>query len=302
MPAKCTVIYVMADVRSGSTLLENILSKSAETVSVGELALLKGHLLRQGPGIKWGWNCSCTLPFHDCPFWSNILKTINTESPDFNTSVQWNYRSNRLFIGSLLPAFLKKFLLKINTRKTNQSTVQTLNTIYKNIFEFTGKRFIIDSSKDPVQAYLIYKNKPVDFDVKIIGLKRDLRAIAASKRKWSIANKKSNQKSLGKLLSNSLFYRKICNTICKIIPAEDAVIISYEKLAKQTQSQLDKIVKQTGMQPYKAPDYMQVEDDHTIAGTPQRFTKKPIVYDSTWEEAYSRKPLLSIIGKLMNKM
>ncbi len=34
---------------------------------------------------------------------------------------------------------------------------------------------------------------------------------------------------------------------------------------------------------------MQVEDEHTIAGTPQRFTKKPIQYDNSWEETYSKQ-------------
>ncbi len=54
MPAKCTIIYVMSDKRAGSTLLENILSKSDETVSVGELALLKNHIFRQGCRLPVG--------------------------------------------------------------------------------------------------------------------------------------------------------------------------------------------------------------------------------------------------------
>src|SRR6476620_7183383 len=127
MPEKCTVIYVMADVRSGSTLLENILSKSGETVSVGELALLKGHILHQGPGIKWSWNCSCGTPVLECRFWKDALKRIDVNAPNFNTAIDWNYRSSRMLIGSMLPAVLKKALLKINTRKINKETIQTLN-------------------------------------------------------------------------------------------------------------------------------------------------------------------------------
>src|SRR5207237_7541437 len=90
MPDKCTVIYVMADVRSGSTLLENILSKSDETVSVGELALLKGHILHRGPGIKWNWNCSCGTPVMECSFWKDALKGVDVNAAPFNTAVHWN--------------------------------------------------------------------------------------------------------------------------------------------------------------------------------------------------------------------
>ena len=50
---KPTVIYIIADRRSGSTLLENMLSKSEEIISVGELAMLKGHILKEGPGEMW---------------------------------------------------------------------------------------------------------------------------------------------------------------------------------------------------------------------------------------------------------
>jgi hypothetical protein len=302
MPEKCTVIYVMADARSGSTLLENILSKSEETVSVGELALLKGHILRQGPGIRWNWNCSCGTPVLECAFWKDALKGIDITAPDFNTAVHWNYRSFRMWIGNILPGVLKKALLKINARRINKDTIQTLNVIYKNIFQATGKPFIIDSSKNPVQAYMLYVNKPASFDVKIIGLTRDLRAIAASKRKWNIANKITNQKSLMKLLSNSLFYKKLYNAISQFVKPGDVLMLNYEELATNTQEQLDKIVMKMGLQPYTAPQYMYIDNDHTIAGTPQRFTKRAIAYDNSWEKTYERKPILSLIGKVMNKI
>ena len=50
MQEKTTVIYIISDRRSGSTLLENMLSKSEEIISVGELAMLKGHIYKEGPG------------------------------------------------------------------------------------------------------------------------------------------------------------------------------------------------------------------------------------------------------------
>ena len=299
MPEKCTVIYVMSDVRSGSTLLENILSKSAETVSVGEMALLKNHILRTGPGVRWNWNCSCGLPPVDCPFWSQALQNISVSDPHFNTAVQWNYRSKQMFAGSLFSSFIKNKLLKLNNKKVNQDTIKTNYELYRNIFKITGNKFIVDSSKSPVQAYLTYINKPSDFDVKIINLKRDIRAIAASKCKWSIANK-AKQKSLGKWLTNSLFYKKVCTVVTRLVLPEDVISLSYENLATHTQHQLDEIIKVCGLQPYQAPDYMVVEDDHTIAGTPNRFTKRPIAYDSSWETFYNKKPLLSFFGKIMN--
>ncbi len=193
MPGKCTVIYVMSDVRSGSTLLENILSKSDELVSVGEMALLKNHILRVGPGEKWNWHCSCgnailaalSGPVH----WT----TLPVNSDTFTTAIQWNFRSKKLLAGSLFSSVFSKKLKQLNNRSYNQKTVHNNFKIYRNIFSHSGKQFIVDSSKDPVQAYITYVNKPADIDVKILYLKRDLRAIAASKRKWGIVNNKKNK-------------------------------------------------------------------------------------------------------------
>ena len=301
MPDKCTLIYVMSDVRSGSTLLENILSKSEETVSVGEMALLKNHIFRTGPGAKWNWNCSCGMPPSACPFWSRVLSDVSVTDPHFNTAVEWNYRSRKMFAGSVISSFIKTKFRQLSNKKINIDTIATNIELYRKIFRVSGKKFIVDSSKDPVQAYLTYLNKPDDFDVKIISLNRDLRAIAASKSKWSVVNKKK-KKSLRKWLTNSLFYKKICFVVAKLVQPADVVSVAYEDLASHTQQQLDTIAKVCGLQPYLAPKYMVVEDDHTIAGTPQRFTKRPIVYDNSWEATYEKKPVLFFLGKILNTL
>src|SRR5206468_10691536 len=97
MNDKPTIIYIMSDNRSGSTLLENILSKSDECFSVGELAMLKGHLLKTGPGANWNWNCSCGQAFNECPFWLAIIKKTYEVNPEiFFTSINWNFKSNAL--------------------------------------------------------------------------------------------------------------------------------------------------------------------------------------------------------------
>ena len=123
MPDKFTVIYVMSDVRSGSTLLENILSKSGESVSVGEMALLKNHIHRTGPGAKWNWNCSCGEPISACSFWSRVIPSHSFTDPHFNTAVQWNYRSKKLFAGSFITSLLKSKLQQLNQKKINQDTI-----------------------------------------------------------------------------------------------------------------------------------------------------------------------------------
>src|SRR5262245_42606939 len=150
MAKKSTVIYIVSDRRSGSTLLENILSRSDEIVSVGELAMLHGHVLKQGPGERWNWTCSCGEPVLECSFWSPVLcKTWAANKETFNTNISWNYGSKKLLSVVLLPFLFKKKLLDITGNRKNKNVQPTVYSLYSEIFKQTGKPFIVDSSKDP---------------------------------------------------------------------------------------------------------------------------------------------------------
>lgn len=301
MKKKATVIYIVSDRRSGSTLLENILSKSPEVTSVGELNTLKGHILKQGPGERWNWNCACGQPILQCPFWKEILTDSYGKAPaSFSTNIEWNYKSKKLLLASVLPSLFYKRLLTVLRNRKNKDVAATLSNIYNNIFEKTGKPFIVDSSKDPLQALCIYRSKR-DYDVKIIWLKRDLRAIAVSKSKWKELNVKK-QKTLKKILGDVFYYRRICAATSMFFKQEDLLKMNYEDLAQRTQEQLDAITSKFGMDSYVAPEYMFVEEDHTIGGTPNRFEKRKIVYEDGWKKTYGNKKFLYATGNVLNKL
>src|SRR4051812_19736828 len=236
-----TVIYIISDRRSGSTLLENILSKSDETVSVGELAMLKGHIIKQGPGEIWNWNCSCGRPILECEFWSKVLANIYTD--EFETKISWPYKSSKALFSAMVPSASKNSFLKFIHSKKNIKTIENLNTVYTAIAKVSGKKFIIDSSKDPLQALAVNECKNVD--AKFIWLSRDLRAITFSKlKRWKV-NKRSDKKPL-ETLTDSFYYKKICAAVLKNIPAKNFIKIDYEALADNPQRELDKICFKLG--------------------------------------------------------
>jgi len=301
MKKKPTVIYIISDRRSGSTLLENILSKSPEVTSVGELAMLKGHLLKQGPGERWNWNCSCGAPVTHCDFWKFILKdTCEKNSSSFNTNVEWNFKSKKLFAVAAFPSIFKKRLFNIISNKKNEDVAATLDNVYNKIFEQTGKPFIVDASKDPLQALCVYKSER-NYDVKIIWLKRDLRAVAVSKIKWREMNIKK-QKTLHNLLFDVFYYRRICSAVVSFIKREDLLRLNYEHLAQFTQEKLNDITSKFGIDKYAAPTHMFVENDHTIGGTPNKFEKRPIVIEESWKRNYEKKKMLYLTGNVLNKL
>ena len=291
----------MSDNRSGSTLLENILSKSDECFSVGELNMLKGHLLKNGPGEKWNWTCACGSPLDQCVFWSSIVQQTYKANPEnFATSIKWNFKSKAFALNAAFPFLFKNKFLKVINQRANKQVTDTLNQLFRLIQEKSGKTFIVDSSKNPLQALAIYK-KVTGFDVKIIWLKRDLRAIVTSKTKWKSLNKKK-EKSRLKRLFDVYYYRRLCSTVAKLADAKDVIQLDYKNLATNTHEELQKIFTAFDLKPFPTPQYMELVEDHTIGGTPGRFTKKPIQYDDSWIEEYKNDKFAWFIGGVLNKI
>ncbi|MEO8116057.1 MAG: hypothetical protein ABI653_00325 [Bacteroidota bacterium] len=293
-----TILYIIADKRSGSTLLENILSKSNEAVSLGELAMLKNHVLKEGPGEKWGWNCSCGEALSNCPFWAPVLKNAfnGNQTKTFDTKINWPYTSlNSLLFGIFPRVFKNKIHQKISS-KNSQEVIKNVFAVYEAVSELTGKDFIIDSTKLPIQALALYQRKK-ELCIKFIFLTRDIRGIAFSK-------KKSKGRKEIKLSFRDLYkawvYKKVTVGVLKFISKKDAISIRYEDLAGKTGEALEQIFSFTGMQPFDTPKYMELVNDHTLGGTPKRFEKREIMLDESWKKYFDNHIAKNLAGKIFN--
>ena len=295
MEHKPTVIYIIADRRSGSTLLENILSKSDEIISVGELAMLKGHIFREGPGELWNWNCSCGKPIMGCEFWSQVV--VKNLDETFETKILWPYKS--LTVPLFSSRITCKTLLKYIDTPKNIQTIETLKTLYETIKSISGKRFIVDSSKDPLQALAIHENR--DIEAKFIWLIRDLRAVTFSKlKRWEV-NKRSNKGPFETML-DSFSYNRLCGSVWRCIGQQGTLKLDYEAVAADPQETINSICTAFGLQRFSAPEFMELANDHTIAGTPGRFERKPIAADNSWKGFYKDKKILNALGKMFNSI
>lgn len=278
-----TILYIVSDVRSGSTLLENILSKSNEVVSVGELHHLDSHLHKGKWGSSWNWKCSCGESFDSCKFWTKVFKDMNVLDFDDikNTEVKYEKLSGAV------------------EESKRQATLELLDRIYTSVFNTTGVKVVVDSSKRPLQGKAIYENS--SFNVKILYLKRDLRAVVISKNKWSM---KFYDKSLDlyKVLWSSYKHRINCKKVLREVRDEDLYVINYEHMLSDLQFNLDSISSFVGFSTFRVPEYTVLDNDHTIGGTPGRFEKRKIKLDSHWKKTAKRKPIFNFMGFVLNKL
>ena len=56
------------------------------------------------------------------------------------------------------------------------------------------------------------------------------------------------------------------------------------------------------MKAFPTPEFMELVEDHTIGGTPGRFSKKPIQYDDSWKEQYNDNKFAYFTGGILNKI
>ncbi|MFD2587067.1 sulfotransferase [Croceitalea marina] len=284
MEERKTIIYIMSNERSGSTLIENILSKSSQIVSVGETYLLSGYIHKIGPGSTWDWNCSCGDSLLECDFWNKVYRKLNILNPLDITNTKIVY---------------PKWKNKDKQKSDNFRAVSLMNQIYNAVFETTNCNILVDSSKKPFHGKSLYKNSPFNF--KFIYLKRDLRAVSISKQKWWKRYGREHISLLSFLKSNYK-HRLKCWLMLKKVRKEDIFYLKYEDFFVSPQKALDDMSNFFGFDAFEMPKFMELNNDHTIAGTLNRFKKREIKYDNRWHDISKKRPLFNFLGYMLNKI
>lgn len=167
-----TVLYVGGWGRSGSTLLERVLSQSAGTLALGEVV----HLWERG--VRLNQLCACGTPFHDCPFWSRV---------GTDAFGGWD-RVDLDRVAHLAEAVDRQRRIPQSARRTPNAAFAAqaveyasgFRKIYAAAAAITGAQVVIDSSKEiPTALALSHLD---DLDLRVLHIVRDSRGVAHS---WS---------------------------------------------------------------------------------------------------------------------
>lgn len=136
------VLYIMGTGRSGTTVLEILLSANDEVCSVGELT----HIFRDG--FESDKTCACGAPFSRCEFWCRVQQRLSypprkvLQSSALLHKIDWH------------KGFLKIIFHSISKENTG-SYAQTNKELYNACADVSGKRVIVDSSKYPARALML---------------------------------------------------------------------------------------------------------------------------------------------------
>jgi len=230
------VVYIMGVGRSGSTVLDKILSNHPDIQSGGELCHLPRH----------GWFrdvfCSCGQRGNACEFWSAIRRECVRRA------------------GSDLVGAYKALIDKMETRRRwlptlsgglrpsssqFQQYAEMTRALLASIRTVSGKPVIVDASKRCTRALALARIPQID--LRVIHLVRDVRGVAWSLKKRLVLNDRAGiphcqkplsawHSALGWIVRNLQSAR-----VRRRLPAARSIRIRYEDLVSDPAATLAKV-------------------------------------------------------------
>jgi len=283
-----TVLYIGAVSRSGSTLLDSIMSHIPGFWSTGEMKFLWNR------GLDRNELCGCERPFRECDFWQEVLERLRDRGLDEPLSRQGSRVQSVTRHGNV-PALLIPFL---RTRPFQQRIVQarrTLYHLYRSVKETAGCDVIVDSSKFPAYALLLSGMDEVDF--RLLHLVRDPRGVANS---WQKTKKrpeihwKDAYFSKYRAQTISLAWDGF-NLAIENFHTENAdyTRMKYENVADRPKPCLRQSLDNLGFSSvdlsFLRDRTLTMENNHTVSGNPVRFKRgeMSIDRDDDWKDNLS---------------
>jgi hypothetical protein len=303
------VVYIIADNRSGSTLLDYLISCHPDAISVGELHHIQGYYNKTGVGIRTNWKCSCGADVQHCEFWREVLSEASfadsMETKMVAEEAKWSFLNSALHRNAL-----NDLLSTERIDKKGRTVAENSWRLYAAINRLKNKLIIIDSSKNPIEAY--YRFKYRKGNIRFLLLERNVLAVAYSNttRTLELSDEVRSAMSIKDkpvvfniiasfkiLLRNRQIARRIQQEA-----NEDVVkTVSYEDLANDPSGTMSDIWAFLGVSSIELPtttnQYSSVP--HILGGSPSRYSKLEIKPDNRWKDYYKSRPILYAIGKLV---
>lgn len=233
--ASIKVLYIVGCGRSGSTIIDIVLGNHKNIESVGELISL--------PKLGWIDNgyCSCGLRANECDFWSSVRREWERLSglKNVNDYVDQKNKLDRLW--RRFEEFKAPDIFSTEFKLFAKNTYY----LYKAIQTISGKSVVVDSSKNPLTAYLL--SFITDIDLRIIHLVRDPRGVTWSQKKSLSKDERSGiKKSINSIpmWHSALNWRRInlrSEWVCNQCSSDKTLQISYEDFMASPRDALMKI-------------------------------------------------------------
>jgi hypothetical protein len=291
------VVFIGGSQRSGSTLLDRMMSQVPGHVSAGEVV----HLWSRG--LRDDELCGCGTAFHACPFWRDVGRLAfdgwDRLDPEEVVALQRRVDRNRYIFFMLFPRLFPRY------RRDLTAYGRLLTPLYRAIAE-AGGGVVVDSSKHVSTAFLLRRVPGIR--TRVVHLVRDGRGVAFSLakrvRRPEVANgeafmhrQPSWRAAIEWVLFNGMFHAlALTGTRVSHVRYEDLVDRPRPTLAGLAAARAE-----TGEElAFVDGSRVTLGVDHTVAGNPIRFSQGDLDLrrDEKWRTEMPRRDrrLVSLIA------
>ena len=292
------ILFLLSDVRSGSTLLEQLLGAHSAVWSVGEVQWLRAYARNDrslyNPPHEMA--CACGDTFDDCGFWQAVAARLPKPVRDCHYSA-------RVFVwtgpGAVKPPLPRRAVLKL-LRTTPSSwfwpgvrmicgdsgVAKNNIDMFEAVFEETGARYVVDSSKNMFRFRSIYDRCPER--CRIIVLNRDHRAAVYSRMKRGVSLDEAARGWARKVWQIQALTRGIHDN--------DLLHVKYEDICSNPQQELTRICEYLGVEFEAGMLHRPEIDIHDLGGSPSKLDagRRQIRLDTRYVGAFSDAELCQL--------
>lgn len=232
------ILYIMGSGRSGSTLLDTVLSDQAQMFGTGELCNLLSAM------DLWRSYCACGERSAECPFWVQVRK-------------EWS-RNARTDPAIEYPALRSRFeRVRSYPRHhdaANEPSLRRYSELTRSLFQaiatVSGATTIVDSSKGPVRALAL--SRMDDVELRVIHLVRDVRGVAFSNGQKFKSDPKGgimtplNGRSWTRAAVNWMLVNSVANRVRERL-GNRAILVRYEDFVMRPAQTLQRLSAFSGL-------------------------------------------------------
>jgi hypothetical protein len=298
------ILYVASKGRSGTTLFGMVCGLIDDHIFVGDLKTVWDE------GVRRNYLCGCGVPFHECPFWSEVIRHAYG-SAKACLALNLHEAYDRVIRHATFRDVIDHKRRTPELEHDIKRLQAEFGRLHNSIRHVSGKQWIVDTSKHPSCAYVL-SGLYSPSQLKLVHLIRDSRGVVYSRKRVKVRPEAGdpsvqlNRSNTIKATRRWVERHREIEQLSKMVPLH---IVRYESFVTDPFAVLKQLVLPEAAA--KAFDrlqqaYCERPVDHSVAGNPHRYSRSGLVLsvDREWEtklKLVDRLLVRIIAGSLMRR-